>query len=121
MKMNMFFMTTILGLNLLGATAFARDFDSIDCDVGLRGTLHLDLRDQSAVLDVYCHAMGCSGRGKILQHEGDLYGDTFLLEMDMGFSRPEYMKIKVKPDGTGTISDHPKALRLVNCVKRTNL
>lgn len=89
---------------------------ALTCETGL-GKIHLDLQNQVASIKVYCHAAGCSGTGRIKHHEGDIFGDTFLLEMAMhSVPSPSYMIVKVRPDGVGEIFNHPRAKRLFNCI-----
>lgn len=93
-----------LGLSLfLGTSAKAQEFNFITCGSSYASFLHLDLIKQVASIDVYCHAFGCSGTGKILSNKQNLFCDTFLLEMDMGLSSVQHMMITVAPDGTGEI------------------
>jgi len=89
----------------------------LTCDM-FKGQLRLDLGDQAASIQYYCHAAGCNGKGRIIEHTHEYFGDTFVLEMNMEYAPgPTYMIVKVKPDGSGEISNHPRASTLFNCIR----
>lgn len=92
-------------------------FSSLTCDT-LKGSVRLDLRNQTAKIDIYCHAMGCVGAGKIVSHESDFFGDTFLLEMIMqGSTRNQYIIVRAENSGKGEILNYRRDSALFNCIR----